>query len=117
MIDPATGVPIGVTGKITLREPRSELREAGLVSVDSLLEDANVALEQVDFTVWLVLDRLDVAFEQHEELEQNALRALFKAYLDMQSLEQIGIKISCVRTYGGRSLHPVSARRATSLAT
>jgi hypothetical protein len=93
MIDPNTGMPIGVTGRITLREPRSDLREAGLVSIDSLLEDANTALGQLDFTVWLVLDRLDVAFEQHEEVEQNALRALFKAYLDMQALQQIGVKI------------------------
>jgi hypothetical protein len=93
MIDPNTGMPIGVTGRITLREPRSELREAGLVSIDSLLEDANTALGQLDFRVWLVLDRLDVAFEQHEEVEQNALRALFKAYLDMQALQQVGIKI------------------------
>lgn len=93
VIDPNTGMPAGVTGKITLREPTAENRKAGLVSIDSLLEAANTALGQLDFKIWLVLDRLDVAFEQHEELEQNALRALFKAYLDMQAFTQVGIKI------------------------
>ena len=43
--------------------------------------------------MWILLDRLDVAFEQHEELEQNALRALFKAYLDMKALDQIRLKV------------------------
>ncbi|HEX8065282.1 MAG TPA: hypothetical protein VF520_02015 [Thermoleophilaceae bacterium] len=93
VIEPNTGMPIGVTGKITFREPSAELQAAGLVSIDSLLEAADRALGDLRFTVWLVLDRLDVAFEQHEALEQNALRALFKAYLDMQSLTQIGVKI------------------------
>jgi hypothetical protein len=93
MIDPSTGMPIGVTGKITSREPTAEQVQAGLVSIDSLLEKADHALDDLGFTVWLILDRLDVAFEQHETLEHNALRALFKAYLDMQGLNRIGLKI------------------------
>lgn len=92
-IDPSTGMPVGITGKITLGEPNSEMRALGLVSVDSLLQAADHALRELDFTVWLVLDRLDVAFAQHEELEHNALRALFKAYLDIQALFQVALKI------------------------
>ena len=75
VLDPATGMPIGVTGKITLRQPQAEMRAQGLVSVDDLLSNANGALRALDFNVWLILDRLDVAFVTHEELEQNALRA------------------------------------------
>ncbi len=61
--------------------------------MDSLLADANTALGQLDFSVWIVLDRLDVAFAQHEQLEKNALRALFKAYLDMGAIDQVSVKI------------------------
>lgn len=91
-INVETGAPM-VTGKITLREPEGRQLDAGARSVDSLLADANTALEQLDFRVWVVLDRLDVAFAQHEVLEKNALRALFKAYLDMGALDEVSIKI------------------------
>ena len=91
--DPNTGMPTGVTAKITLQEPERSLREAGFVSIDELLADANTGLRQLDFSIWLLLDRLDVAFVQHEQVEKNALRARFKAYLDMKHLEQIALKI------------------------
>ncbi len=92
ILDPA-GAPVGVTGKITLREPSGKLRAEGFLSLDELLADANCALGELDFHVWLLLDRLDVAFLQHEDLEKNALRALFKAYLDIKPLDQIALKI------------------------
>jgi hypothetical protein len=75
ILDPGTGMPVGVTGKITLRPPEAELRAAGVVSVDELLAAADEALAALEFNVWLILDRLDVAFVAREELEQNALRA------------------------------------------
>jgi len=91
--DPVTGMPTGITGKITIKEPDQRLREAGFVSLDELLAQANDALRQLEFEVWLLLDRLDVAFIQHEDVEKNALRALFKAYLDMKGLDRIALKI------------------------
>ncbi len=92
VVDPHTGVP-AFTGKIVLAEPGVTDRQKGAVSVDELLQKANIALRDLDFSVWILLDRLDVAFEQHEELEQNALRALFKTYRDMGSLDQITPKV------------------------
>jgi hypothetical protein len=92
VVDPA-GNPTGLTGKITLREPEGAQLEGGFVSVDSLLAAADAALSDLHFEVWVVLDRLDVAFAQHEDLEKNALRALFKAYLDMGALTKISVKI------------------------
>jgi hypothetical protein len=93
VIDSATGLLTGVSGEITFREPSEELRDQGLVSVDSLLEKINIVLKESRLTVWLLLDRLDVAFEQSEEIEHNALRALFRAYLDMAPLDRIGVKV------------------------
>lgn len=92
-IDPITGMANGVKGKITFREPGQDLSDAGLISVDELLEKANTALANADKIVWLLLDRLDVAFEQSDELEHNALRALFKAYLDIEPHNHIRLKV------------------------
>jgi hypothetical protein len=50
-------------------------------------------LEGAGTSVWILLDRLDVAFAETAELEQNALRALFRAYLDLQGLSRIRLKI------------------------
>lgn len=92
-IDPATGNPAGLTGKITLREPNLDQQNRGLVSVDKLLEDADGALRDADLHLWLLLDRLDVAFAETAELERNALRALFRVYLDLLGYKHIALKI------------------------
>lgn len=92
-LDSATQTPVGVAFKISLQEPTAEQRTKGFVSVDDLLRTANDALQSNDYKVWVLFDRLDVAFADSRELEANGIRALFKTYLDMRDLEQIGIKI------------------------
>lgn len=92
-IDPVTGIPSGVTGKITLREPSASQKSFGLISVDSLLDLANNALTEARFSIWLILDRLDVAFADTEELEGNALRSLFRVYLDLLAHKKLSLKI------------------------
>jgi hypothetical protein len=89
--DPVTGLTL--TGKITIAEPTSQQRQLGYQSLDDLLSRLNAAFSSVNITVWLVLDRLDVAFADSDALEANALRALFRTYLDMLSLSHIKIKI------------------------
>lgn len=92
-LDPVTGTPTGVTGKITLRDPGANLRRKGFVSADDLLAAANKALSDARLKVWILFDRLDVAFAERQDLEQNALRALFKVYLDLTALENLKLKI------------------------
>lgn len=92
-IDPTTGSPIGFTGKITFGEPTLEQANAGIVSVDRLYEDVNEVLRRQNLHVWLILDRLDVAFTASPELEANALRALFRAYRLIEPLRQLRLKI------------------------
>lgn len=89
--DPSTG--IRVDGKITFSEPTAEERGLGFKSLDDLLEMLNSAYEELDITTWLVLDRLDVAFSESGDLEGNALRSLFRTYLDMRGLSNIKVKI------------------------
>ena len=80
-------------GKLKFREPTTEERNLGYRTVDDLLALVNLGLADERITTWLALDRLDVAFSDSPELEGNALRALFRAYIDMLGLSQIKIKI------------------------
>lgn len=91
--DPMSGLPKGFTGKISLREPGENARREGLTSVETLFEQANDALIDARYELWLVLDRLDVAFAENTILEENALRALFKAYRDIVPYDRISLKI------------------------
>ncbi len=91
-VDPSTG-QAAVTGRISLREPGTDERKAGIVSADELIHTCDRAFEEVGLTVWILLDRLDVAFADSRELEANALRALFKIYLDLVGLDRVRIKI------------------------
>jgi len=45
-IDPATQMPSGITGRIVLKEPSSDLKQSGLVSVDGLFAVLNDAREK-----------------------------------------------------------------------
>lgn len=92
-IDPVTQLPKGFTGKIIFSEPAGLSSDSELNSVDHLLSLADSALKQAGFHVWILLDRLDVAFAENHELEKNALRALFRVYLDMQALDKVKLKI------------------------
>lgn len=92
-LDPATGIPVSVTGRIALREPTASEREAGSVTADELLIASDRALGEAGVIVWLALDRLDVAFAESPELEVNALRALFRVYMDMMGLRNTSLKI------------------------
>ena len=89
-IDPHTGLPNGFTGKISFSEAG---RNADVVSVDSLLTKADHSLSDLGGTLWILLDRLDVAFAESTELEENALRALFRVYRDIVNLEHLCLKI------------------------
>ena len=92
-LDPASGLPSGIIGRIALKEPSGALRNEGISSIDGLLAKVNSALEDAGYTVWVLLDRLDVAFADSHELEANAIRALIKVYGDMRSLSQLSLKV------------------------
>lgn len=91
-IDPNTLIPT-IGGKITPGEPDAEDRTKGFVSVDKLAELANAALLDANYQIWVLLDRLDVAFVESHDLERNALRALFRVYRDFGGFDRIKLKI------------------------
>ena len=90
-IDPATGAPT-ITRKTEFSE-KSEEQNLGDIPVEELFEIANDALSKEELSIWLLFDRLDVAFAESLELERNALRALFRAYNDVKAYENIRFKI------------------------
>lgn len=93
LLDPVSGSPAGMTVRLMFDEPTIEQERAGILSVDRLYEDVNEVLVEQNFKVWLMLDRLDVAFTASPELEANALRALFRVYRLIEPLEQLRLKI------------------------
>jgi hypothetical protein len=53
----------------------------------------NASFDENDITVWVLLDRLDEAFAGYPDIEQPALRALFRTYLDLPAFDRIGLKL------------------------
>jgi hypothetical protein len=92
-LDPNTAQLTGVIGKIALAEPPAELRTQGITSLDGMFTKVNAALAASDFKVWVLLDRLDVAFAESHALEANAIRALVRVYSDLGALDQLSLKI------------------------
>jgi hypothetical protein len=92
-IDPATQMPSGIVGRIVLKEPSASQKEAGILSIDNLFGAVNKVLENSNLGVWILFDRLDVAFLDDHKLEENALRALIRVYLDLKGFGNIATKI------------------------
>ena len=90
-IDPISGMPT-VSRRVELRDTKIEDRISS-IPVDEFLAIADRALEEEDKKIWVLFDRLDVAFIESRDLEKNALRALFRAYNDLRALNNIYLKI------------------------
>jgi hypothetical protein len=90
-LDPTAGPTL--TGKISIAEPSAKQRAAGVKSVDEVVSLADKAWSTSPYKAWLLLDRLDVAFADNPSLEENALRALFRAYLDFNDKDGFRLKI------------------------
>lgn len=83
----------GATGKITFREPSQENQKSGYRSVDELISYLSKHLQKIEKSLWILCDRLDVAFDDSFDLEKNALRALFKVYRDIEEYSSINLKV------------------------
>lgn len=90
-IDPSSGMPI-YTRKTNFRA-HSSGEQAVDLPLDDLIGKANSALRKSNYTLWILFDRLDVAFNDNPDLEKNALRALFRMYNDFKGFDNIKLKI------------------------
>lgn len=90
-IDPNTGAPTySLKNDYSEKTDTQSLEE---IPVEELFEIAELALNEDNLSVWLLFDRLDVAFADSPDLERNALRALFRAYSDLKAYNNIKMKI------------------------
>lgn len=92
-LNEASGMPNSLSLKVSFKEPdHNELKE-GIRSVDYIYQLLQEALSDEGFSLWIAVDRLDVAFSENLDLETNALKALFKVYRDLSSYSNLRIKI------------------------
>lgn len=92
VVDPATG-SFEVTGEFSLDKYTAKEHKEGYNTLDELLEKLDIDLAAAQQTVWILLDRLDVAFADDKALERRALRALFMVYNSLKRYDQIRCKI------------------------
>lgn len=90
-MDPVSGLPIASYK----RELGVETEDQRIddVPVDDLLAKANALLSTNQQYLWILFDRLDIAFADSEELERTGLRSLFRTYNDMKPFDNIKLKI------------------------
>lgn len=86
-----TGIPI-VTPRVEFGETPSE-SHVEEVSHEEALGVLNNCIRELDLQVWVVLDRLDEAFQGHPEIEVPALRALLRSYLDLLEFDALRLKL------------------------
>ncbi len=85
-----TGVPI-VKPRVEFGGPSEE--PVSEVSHEDALRLLNTCVAEMGFVVWVILDRLDEAFQGFPTVEIPALRALFRTYLDLLEFDQIRLKL------------------------
>ncbi|MBW9214713.1 hypothetical protein KV102_07630 [Mumia sp. zg.B53] len=86
------GMPI-ITHRVEFDDDPAIKVEQGRVRHDDALRLLNDALEEADLKLWLVMDRLDEAFQGKPEHERPALRALFRTYLEMLEFSNVRVKL------------------------
>jgi hypothetical protein len=86
------GLPV-IAPKLEFETEEPSTDSPDTVSHERALTELNNALDDVDLTVWVVLDRLDEAFQGYPAVEVPALRALLRAYLDLLTYPRIRLKL------------------------
>lgn len=98
-------VEVGITvteAGLPVFTPRVEygtaLEDAKAAPVDVIQHEEalgvlNACLADLGLTVWVVLDRLDEAFQGYPDIERPALRALLRTYLDLSEFNYLKLKL------------------------
>jgi hypothetical protein len=111
------GIPV-ITPKVEFGADKTWQQPVEVIEHEKALRALDDCLTEVGVTVWIMLDRLDEAFQGFPLVERAALRALFRTYLDLLEFSHIRIKLFVRRdlfrkvVYGGFvNLTHVNARR------
>ena len=87
-----TGIPV-VAPRLEFEPDEPAVDPPDAISHEKALGELNAALNDVDLTAWVVLDRLDEAFQGFASVEIPALRALLRTYLDLLAYPRIRMKL------------------------
>ena len=87
-----TGIPI-VVPKIGFAKADVSQKQPREVPHEQALRLLNDALDDAELEVWVVLDRLDEAFQGFPATETPALRALLRTYLDLLEFANVRLKL------------------------
>lgn len=88
-----TGLPI-VSQKFTFGDGgKKESSKVNEITHEEAFELLNDCLNDVGYSVWVALDRLDEAFQGYPDIEVPALRALLRTYLDLLAFDKIRLKV------------------------
>jgi hypothetical protein len=85
-----TGIPI-ITPKIELTGVKEQATPE--VPHEDALRLLDNCIDELGVDVWVVLDRLDEAFQGFQNVEVPALRALMRTYLDLLEFKRIKLKL------------------------
>lgn len=91
--DQATGMPVLSVRLDLADDPQDSEEVVKVIRHDDALRLLNRALKECNIKVWLVMDRLDEAFQGRPAQERPALRALLRTYLDMLEFDQVKVKL------------------------
>jgi hypothetical protein len=86
------GIPV-VTPKIEFGSGEETPTVPDVIAHEEGFSLLSRALDDAALTVWVVLDRLDEAFQGFPAIETAALRALFRTYLDLLAYPRIRLKL------------------------
>lgn len=85
------GMPV-ITPKIEFGKGKSK-KAIEIVHHEEAFALLNTCLSELGVSVWIVLDRLDEAFQGFPAVERPALRALLRTYLDLLAYENLKLKL------------------------
>jgi len=89
----AEGIPV-ITPKVELDGKADAIpQKEETITHEYAMGLLNRILETENFSIWLILDRLDEAFQGFPNTEIPALRALLRTYLDMMAFGKIRLKL------------------------
>jgi hypothetical protein len=86
------GIPV-ITPKIEFGGDAHEADKMVVIPHEEAFAILNRALEEADFSTWVLFDRLDEAFQGFPQTEVPALRALLRTYLDLLAYPKIRLKL------------------------
>lgn len=87
-----TGIPV-ISPKLEFQSSEANNDPNEIIPHDTALKLLDSALQEVDLTIWVVLDRLDEAFPGSPASEIPILRALLRTYLDLLAYPRMKLKL------------------------